>query len=313
MVLQNSKLFLTVYLKILGYVGNMYESADQKEPVFEAKGIETIRRDGCPAASKILEKSLKILFDTYDVSKVKEYVCRQFTKILEGKISIQDLIIAKEFRGIQGYKQKAVVPALTLTRKWKISDPRNEPRKGERVPFVLTNGPPNSTLIKLVKPPLEVLNDESLKINSLYYITKSVIPPLNRCFLLIGANAHDWFAELPKKHKSLPVTNSHLLKKQTISQFFNTTSCVICDNYCEKNICENCKKYPQISAIMLNDKMSSVEKKFMASRLLCQTCCGRGFNFKCVSLDCPNLYSLTQANRDFQELEHYRSVLSELM
>jgi DNA polymerase zeta len=98
------------------YVGNMYETVDQTEPVFEAKGIETIRRDGCPATQKILEKSLKILFDTYDVSKVKEYVCRQFTKILEGKCNIQDLIIAKEFRGISGYKEKAVVPALTLTR-----------------------------------------------------------------------------------------------------------------------------------------------------------------------------------------------------
>jgi DNA polymerase zeta len=94
----------------------MYESADQIEPIFEAKGIEVIRRDGCPSSAKILEKSLKILFDTHDVSKVKEYVCRQFTKILEGKSSIQDLIIAKEFRGISGYKEKACVPALTLTR-----------------------------------------------------------------------------------------------------------------------------------------------------------------------------------------------------
>lgn len=98
------------------YVGNMYESADQEEPVFEAKGIETIRRDGCPSSAKVLEKSLKILFNTHDVSKVKKYVCRQFTKILEGKASMQDLIIAKEFRGISGYKEKASVPALTLTR-----------------------------------------------------------------------------------------------------------------------------------------------------------------------------------------------------
>ncbi len=31
----------------------MYESADQKEPVYDAKGIETVRRDGCPAISKV--------------------------------------------------------------------------------------------------------------------------------------------------------------------------------------------------------------------------------------------------------------------
>lgn len=98
------------------YVGYMYETVDQKDPVYEAKGIETVRRDGCPAAAKILEKTLKILFDTCDVSKVKEYVCRQFTKILTGQCSIQDLVFAKEFRGINGYKPKACVPALALTR-----------------------------------------------------------------------------------------------------------------------------------------------------------------------------------------------------
>lgn len=36
------------------YVGYMYESPDQKEPVYEAKGIETVRRDGCPAVAKVV-------------------------------------------------------------------------------------------------------------------------------------------------------------------------------------------------------------------------------------------------------------------
>lgn len=35
------------------YVGNMYESVDQTEAEFCAKGIETVRRDGCPVVSKV--------------------------------------------------------------------------------------------------------------------------------------------------------------------------------------------------------------------------------------------------------------------
>ena len=35
------------------YAGFMYESADQKEPVFDAKGIETVRRDSVPAVTKV--------------------------------------------------------------------------------------------------------------------------------------------------------------------------------------------------------------------------------------------------------------------
>lgn len=94
----------------------MFESSDQAKPVYEAKGIETVRRDGCPAVAKMLEKTIKILFDTLDVSVIKRYVCRQFTKILSGRANIQDLIFAKEFRGIKGYKPGACVPALELTK-----------------------------------------------------------------------------------------------------------------------------------------------------------------------------------------------------
>jgi len=32
----------------------MYESKEQKKPKYEAKGIETVRRDGCPAVSKVI-------------------------------------------------------------------------------------------------------------------------------------------------------------------------------------------------------------------------------------------------------------------
>ena len=31
----------------------MYESPEQAEPQFDAKGIETVRRDNCPAVSKV--------------------------------------------------------------------------------------------------------------------------------------------------------------------------------------------------------------------------------------------------------------------
>lgn len=41
------------------YVGFKYESKDETDPEFDAKGIETVRRDGVPAVQKIMEHSLK--------------------------------------------------------------------------------------------------------------------------------------------------------------------------------------------------------------------------------------------------------------
>ena len=44
------------------YVGFKYESPDDMDPVFDAKGIETIRRDGVPAQQKMTENCLKYVF-----------------------------------------------------------------------------------------------------------------------------------------------------------------------------------------------------------------------------------------------------------
>ena len=80
------------------YVGFKYEHPDELEPVFDAKGIETIRRDGFPAQQKIEEVCLKMLFRTQDLSQIKEFCRTEWTKILQGRVSIQDFIVAKEVR-----------------------------------------------------------------------------------------------------------------------------------------------------------------------------------------------------------------------
>lgn len=69
-----------------------------------------------PFAIQLLERSLRLLFESYDVSKVKAYVERQFSKILQNRNSLQDFIFAKEFRGRQGYKPGACVPALEIAK-----------------------------------------------------------------------------------------------------------------------------------------------------------------------------------------------------
>ena len=80
------------------YVGFKYEKRGDKTPTFDAKGIETVRRDGTQAQQKIVEAALKILFRTADLSLVKEYFQRQCSKILRNKVSIHDFCFAKEVR-----------------------------------------------------------------------------------------------------------------------------------------------------------------------------------------------------------------------
>ena len=53
------------------YVGFSYESPGQAAPVFDAKGIETVRRDTCGAVAKMMERSIRILFATKDISQAR--------------------------------------------------------------------------------------------------------------------------------------------------------------------------------------------------------------------------------------------------
>lgn len=141
---------------------------------------------------QILAKTLKILFDTNDVSLVKKFVTRQFDKILQGRVSLQDLTFAREFRGLRGYKLTACVPSLVLTKRLMLKDPKAIPRNHERVPYIIVAGAPNEPLIRCVKSPMEVLKDSGLRPNAMYYITRVIIPPLSRCLNLIGVDVHAW-------------------------------------------------------------------------------------------------------------------------
>uniref|UniRef100_A0A7N9ANJ2 DNA polymerase zeta catalytic subunit n=1 Tax=Mastacembelus armatus TaxID=205130 RepID=A0A7N9ANJ2_9TELE len=293
------------------YVGYMYESLDQKEPVFDAKGIETVRRDGCPAVSKILERSIKLLFETRDVSQVKQFVQRQCVKVLDGRASMQDLIFSKEFRGSGSYRPGACVPALELTRRMMAYDRRLEPRVGERVPYVVVYGLPGVPLIQLVRRPMEVLQDPGLRLNATYYITKQILPPLARMFQLIGVDVFSWYQELPRV-RGQTVAREEVGRKGTISQYFTTLHCPVCDELTQLGVCSRCRAEPQRVAVTLCQDMRQWESQQDQLLKICRNCSGCAERqVPCVSLDCPVLYKLSRVNRQLSKAPYLRQLLGQ--
>ncbi|KAM6185186.1 DNA polymerase zeta catalytic subunit [Rhynchocyon petersi] len=295
------------------YVGYMYETLDQKDPIFDAKGIETVRRDSCPAVSKILERSLKLLFETRDISLIKQYVQQQCMKLLEGKASIQDFIFAKEYRGSFSYKPGACVPALELTRKMLTYDRRSEPRIGERVPYVIIYGAPGVPLIQLVRRPVEVLQDPTMRLNATYYITKQILPPLARIFSLIGIDVFNWYHELPRIQKATSSSRNELEgRKGTISQYFTTLHCPVCDDLTQHGICSKCRSQPQHVAVILNQEIRELERKQEQLVKICKNCTGCfDRHIPCVSLNCPVLFKLSRVNRELSKAPYLRQLLDQ--
>ena len=86
----------------------MFSNEDQiSSPHFDAKGLETVRRDEVPVVSKMMEQAFRIFFETNDVAQVKAYVLRQWKKIYAGRISLKDFIFYNKFR------QRTAGPAKT--------------------------------------------------------------------------------------------------------------------------------------------------------------------------------------------------------
>ena len=83
------------------------------------------------------------------------------------------------------------------------------PSTGERVPYVIVFGEPGRPLFHSVRSPEEVLEAQFpgdgnpgglLRPNGHYYITKVIVPALNRCFSLVGADVMKWLVNNKVAH-----------------------------------------------------------------------------------------------------------------
>ncbi|KAF2476413.1 uncharacterized protein BDR25DRAFT_277501 [Lindgomyces ingoldianus] len=307
------------------YVGFKYESRSQKEPEFDAKGIETVRRDGTPAEQKIEEKALKILFRTSDLSEVKRYFQSQCTKIMSGHISVQDFLFAKEVK-LGTYSDRGPPPpGALIAAKRMLADPRTEPQYGERVPYVVITGAPGARLIDRCVSPEMLLQNDHIELDAEYYISKNLIPPLERIFNLVGANVRQWYDEMPKVQRirsiTLPISKpdagngNSLLSggttnlKKTLESYMKSSICLVCryklpplppmvpgmelDAFALLPLCSTCLARPARALLALKDRLWKTEQRAKQINMVCRSCSGLawGEEVKCNSRDCPVFYT----------------------
>ncbi|KAF2090449.1 hypothetical protein K490DRAFT_35841 [Saccharata proteae CBS 121410] len=302
------------------YVGFKYESRNQPEPDFDAKGIETVRRDGTPAEQKIEEKALKLLFRTADLSQVKQYFQRQCMRIMTGKVSIQDFLFAREVK-LGTYSDKGPPPpgALIATRRM-LQDHRAEPQYGERVPYVVVTGAPGARLIDRCVAPETLLLDDGVELDAEYYISKNLIPPLERIFNLVGANVRSWFDEMPKVQRVRSVNGGKAWERKdggnafapgqqqqvrkTLESYMKSTACLVCRAKLSPTpvtasdepvlpLCTSCAAQPARALLALRERQRTAEVRASNIDAVCRSCEGisAAEEVRCNSRDCPVFYT----------------------
>ncbi|KLT41724.1 hypothetical protein CC85DRAFT_328733 [Cutaneotrichosporon oleaginosum] len=290
------------------YVGFKYEHPDETEPSFDAKGIETIRRDGCAAQAKLEEVCLKMLFRGNDLSAIKAYCRGEWAKILASRVSVQDFIIAKEVR-LGTYSSKVPPPpGAAVAFRRILKDPRDEPQYAERVPYVISNAE-GRRLIDRARTPEEMLASRALGIDAEYYIRNMLIPPLARIFNLVGGDVEQWYDSMPRARAAKRYGGA----AARIDAHFASSHCRICAAE-GGPVCRACRDAPDEAAYSLLAKEGDVQRRVRDLHSVCASCSSipPGETMLCDSIDCPITYARVAAERDAADAAEAHALLAQL-
>ncbi|XP_048007668.1 DNA polymerase zeta catalytic subunit isoform X2 [Leguminivora glycinivorella] len=282
------------------YVGYMSESPDQEHPVYEAKGIETVRRDGCPAQVKLLQKSLCELFSTGDLSRVKRLVTSALTRLVDGTMSPQELFFTREYHGVGGYKAAAAAPPNEIAKRLVSRDRRALPRTAWRVSWLVCAGAPGTPLVKLARTPNEVARDGAVP-HVAYYAARVLLPPLHRCLSLLGLDVFKWWKDLGFYRPDIPTSRAPLAG--SIARYMWRSACVACGVRGVRAVCGVCAQKKHTTVALLANRGAQARQRCLDCQQICESCCGHAQSVHCKNTTCAVLWARISAQSKLEELQ----------
>jgi DNA polymerase zeta len=258
-----------------------FDSRDTRNPEFEAKGLETVRRDQCALTQKILRNSLIMLF-RHGTAAVKDYLFRQWSLIMAGRLPMSDFILTGRVRS--RYRNGSIGPVqAALFRRLAESDPGLVMKNKERISYVIVATPGASYKLRdCVLTPIELLSQwDAYTIHSSYYIEKHVNAALQRCFSLAphGIDINEWFKSCPKPRRRIhfwPVTRTG--SSTMISTYFGSDMCSLCGSKCQAQgraravVCATCRVDDVKVALAATRKFQQVQEKAKNAAKVCSDC-----------------------------------------
>lgn len=202
----NDNLYITKNYKFSSFNSNLL-------PTLDSKGIETIRRDTCFFASILLENTIKLLFETKNISNVFLYLKDKLQNMYNNKVNIWNFIISREVK-FGKYKNTNVLPYSAYVAYNKhIEDINFLPFYGERIGFIIVNSINKNNLDNSISnrsinySQNTIINKHSVKDYLLYfkdfnilkncvnynlYLKNFIYPPMNRIFNFYNIDVSRW-------------------------------------------------------------------------------------------------------------------------
>lgn len=153
-----------------------------------------------------------------------------------------------------------------------------------------------------------------MRLDAEYYISKTLIPPLERIFNLVGANVRSWYEEMPRVHSRLQNEqlnirdlNRRRQHDATLHTFVRSRLCPVCEEIPTddgEDICRTCRQDSVGSVYAISSRSRASESHHMELQAICSDCCCIPFGDEvaCESRDCPVFYSRLKAKSALQDV-----------
>jgi DNA polymerase elongation subunit (family B) len=167
------------------YAGNMYEeNADNY--VHKYMGIALKRRDNAPIVKTIFGGAMKMLLDKRDVIGSFQFVKDKCLELVDGKVSLGQLMVTKSLRA--DYADPTRIAHKALADRIFQRDPGNAPAAGDRIGYVYISPVAGQQASKLQGERIETpqfIKEHALVPDYRHYIEHQLQNPISQAFALL--------------------------------------------------------------------------------------------------------------------------------
>jgi DNA polymerase delta subunit 1 len=156
------------------YAAKMYEKAKDGTVKFkkiDVKGLQVVRRDSCPYVRETLKTLLDMILDSNDPRPVIEAAREAARNLMQGKVPMEKLLLSKQLAS--DYKVK--MAHVEVRDKMRAREPGSEPQQGDRVSFLIVQGP--GKMYEKAEDPAWV-REKNVPIDYQYYFTNQMKKPI---------------------------------------------------------------------------------------------------------------------------------------
>jgi len=162
----------------------------------DVKGLQVVRRDNCPYVREVCTDILELILNSNDPLPAIERARAAARLLKEGKVPVEKLMMSKQLGS--DYKSKSLAH-VAVVEKMKARMPGSEPQQGDRVPFLIVQGPKNARMFEKAEDPAWV-KEKGLRLDYTYYFENQLKNPVSDLLEpLVGPDADKVIFEKPSK------------------------------------------------------------------------------------------------------------------